>query len=108
MKTNPLSNLVVDYWYKAIVVVSTCCLLLALTVKTYGIDNKTALLLSTGFLFIGIGEWVNHPLQTGLMHHPIHGTGKTTSYNRSPKLTGNLFDILGFLIICIGIKRILF
>lgn len=46
--TNPLSNLKIDYWYKAVVVLSALLLVLSLTVALKGIDNSLAQLLILG------------------------------------------------------------
>ncbi|MFC7298467.1 hypothetical protein [Herminiimonas aquatilis] len=101
--TNPLQSLVIDYWYKAVVVASIVFLLVALTVDLKGVDNKTVILISLGAFFIGLGEWINHPLQTR-----IAPGMKITSYNRSASLRGSLFDLLGFSIVCIGAYPLLY
>lgn len=101
--TNPLQSLVIDYWYKAVTAVSVAFLLVAMTVDLKGVENKTAILISLGCLFIGLGEWINHPLQTR-----IAPGMKITSYNRSASLRGNLFDVLGFLLVCIGAYPLLY
>ena len=81
----------------------TSLLLVAMTVDLKGVENKTAILISLGCLFIGLGEWINHPLQTRI------ATGmKITSYNRSASLRGSLFDVLGFLLVCIGAYPLLY
>lgn len=106
--SNPLNNLKIDYWYKALVVVSATILIVSLTVKLEGIENQIIQLLSLGTLLLCIGEWINHPLQTALMHPNIYarGGGKITSYKRKSCLLGSLFDILGFIILFIGVFRL--
>lgn len=101
--TNPLQSLVIDYWYKAITVASIMFLVIALTVDLEGVENKTVILISLGAFFIGVGEWINHPLQTR-----IAPGMKITSYNRNASLRGNLFDILGFSLVCIGAYPLLY
>lgn len=101
--TNPLQSLVIDYWYKAITVASVAFLLVAMTVDLKGVENKTAILISLGWLFIGLGEWINHPLQVRLAPGM-----KISSYNRKGSLRGNLFDILGFILVCIGAYPLLY
>ena len=105
---NPLSNLKIDYWYKALVVLSALLLVISLTVDLKGVENSIAQLISLGALFLGIGEWVNHPLQTKIMAPNAYtlGGGLITSYNRSPCLLGSLFDIFGFIIICVGVYKL--
>jgi len=103
--TNPLRNLKIDYWYKALVVLSAVLLLISLTVELKGIENSIAQLLCLGVLFIGIGEWINHPLQSAIMPpnaYDAPGGAIITSYKRKPCLLGTLFDILGFTITVVG------
>jgi len=107
--TNPLSKLKLDYWYKALVALSAVLLLMSLTVDLKGIENSIAQLLCLGSLFIGIGEWINHPLQTAIMPPNAYyapGGAKITSYSRKPCLLGSLFDVLGFTIVAVGVYKL--
>jgi len=107
--SNPLNNLKIDYWYKALLVLSAVILIAALTMKMEGVSNSIIQLLSLGGLFIGIGEWINHPLQTRIIPPNAYyapGGAKLTSYNRRASLLGSLFDLLGFVIIVIGVWRL--
>lgn len=97
--TNPLQSLKINAWYKVFTVVSAACLLASLTVDLKGIDNKTGILMSLGVLVLSVGEWINHPLQARL----IPG-GIITSYNRQACLLGSLFDVLGFLLLYLGVS----
>ena len=64
-------------------------------------------LISLGAFFIGLGEWVNHPLQTGLLpasaHHPA---GVLTAHPRSNKPIGLLFVLLGIAVAGSGVYRL--
>lgn len=102
---NPLSKLKIDYWYHAIMVVSIVILIVALTIKLEGVNNSLVQLVSLGFFFIGLGEWINHPLQTSLHPPSIHMPtgGVTTGYPRNNKFIGILFVILGVFLIAFGI-----
>ena len=94
MSQNPLTALKIDYWYKILPVVATVTLIIGLTVEVKGVSNILVQLVSIGVIFIGIGEWINHPLQTGV------GPGlKITSYNRINTIAGNTWDLLGAVII---------
>lgn len=98
--TNPLQNLTVDKWYKGLLVLGSCLVVLSLPVELKGIDNNLVQCASLGLIFIGIGEWINHPLQTQI------GPGfKITSYNRLPSMLGSLFDILEFLVVVFGVWK---
>ena len=108
--TNPLSNLKIDYWYKAVVVLSALLLVLSLTVELKGIENALAQLLFLGVLLIGIGEWINHPLQTQIVPRDAYyapGGAILTSYKRNASLLGICFDILGFSFIAIGVYKLI-
>ena len=77
MPKNPLSSLKIDCWYKLLPAIGTVTLIIGLTVDVKGVSNVLVQLVSVGIIFIGIGEWINHPLQTKV------GIGfKITSYNR--------------------------
>ena len=101
---NPLEQLIIDHWYKAMLTLSTVLLILSLTVDIRVISNESLALLSTGLIFISLGEWINHPLQTALFNPLIDQTTtyKLTSNNRKPCRLGNLFNILGGLFVCMG------
>jgi hypothetical protein len=53
--SNPLQNLKVDYWYKAILVVGAVTLILALTVDLKGIENSVVQIYSIAAILIGCG-----------------------------------------------------
>jgi len=90
MIQNPLSTLKIDYWYKILPVIGTITLIVGLTVDIKGVSNILVQLISIGVIFIGIGEWINHPLQTKV------GMGfRITSHNRINTFSGNTWDIIG-------------
>lgn len=90
MTQNPLSTLKIDYWYKILPVIGTITLILGLSVDIKGTSNILVQLVSVAVIFIGIGEWINHPLQT-----QVSINYKITSYNRVNKLSGNIWDLIG-------------
>lgn len=110
MSPNPLANLKIDCWYKALVVIATALLLLSLTIDLIGIDNTIVQLLSLGLLLIGVGEWINYPLKTASVRPNVFAPsgGKITGYNKRSVLLGILFVLLGVIIICIGILKIFY
>lgn len=98
MSETPLSSLKIDYWYKMLPVIGTITLIVGLTVEVKGVSNTLVQLVSIGVIFIGIGEWINHPLQTDI------GPGyKITSYNRVNTVSGNAWDFLGVALIVYGL-----
>lgn len=90
MESNPLSTLKIDYWYKIFPAIGTITLVLGLTVEIKDIENTLLQLISVGVIFIGIGEWINHPFQA-----QVGANYKITSYNRINTFAGNLWDFLG-------------
>jgi len=66
MSENPLSALKIDAWYKIIPVLGSVLLVLALTVELQDVSNTMVQISSLGLIAVGIGEWINHPLQTKL------------------------------------------
>jgi len=100
--TDFLKNITVEYWYKMIVVAALFFLFISLTTPLVGVSNQAVQLLSLGAFFIGIGEWINHPLQTRLEYNL-----KITSRNRLANFTGLAFDALGGLICGLGLMRLM-
>jgi hypothetical protein len=104
-----LSGLKVEQWYHVFVILGGAGVVAAMTVDLKGIDNPHALLIAMGFFFVGVGEWINHPLQTKLVPPNIYmrGGGKITGHPRNASLLGSLFDVLGFVLLCAGIYKII-
>lgn len=100
MSSNPLSALTIDSWYKIIPAIGAVTLVLSLTVEIKPLPNLLVLLCSIGAIFIGIGEWINHPLQTQV------GRGmKITSRNRINTISGNVWDFAGLAITAFGLFK---
>ena len=88
--SNPLQALKIDYWYKAVLVICSALLLVCLTVPLQGVSNPIASMICIGGIFIGLGEWINHPLQTKV------GAGyKITGHPRTFNFLGILFVLFG-------------
>jgi hypothetical protein len=98
---NPLSKLKIDYWYKAMLVISTCVLIVSLTVELKGVENSVVQLISLGCAFWGLGEWINHPYQEKI------GIGfKISGHPRNGSVAGYAFDLVGWILILIGIFKV--
>lgn len=91
----------VDHWYHAFILVGVAGSAAALSVEMKGIANAHALLLFSGMFFWGIGEWINHPLQTTLTPG-----WKITGHPRNANLSGTAFDLVGLALIATGIYKI--
>lgn len=105
----PLSQLIIDYWYKAMLIISFTLFIMACVMDIAVIGNASLMLLSAGGMFVSFGEWINHPLQTHIWvpGAVVHQGAKLTSYNRQPQLLGSLFDILGFILISLGFWQLI-
>ncbi|MCG3706409.1 hypothetical protein L5F43_07915 [Aliarcobacter butzleri] len=101
---NLLSKLELKYWYHVVMVSSLGFLLLSLYIPFIGVENAFVQKLSLGAFLIGLGEWINHPLQTKLYPPSYHMPtgGVTTGYPRNNSFMGILFDILGIALIIWG------
>ena len=98
----------VEHWYHLFVALGATGVVVSLSIDVKGIANAHALLLSLGTMFIGIGEWINHPLQTRVLHPTAYTPRGSiiTGYPRNPSTLGNLFDLLGFALLALAIYKI--
>lgn len=96
-----------DHWYKVLVLAGAAGVAGALAFDLGDVDSRHVLLLALGVFFVGLGEWVNHPIQTIVFqktrYDPIH---VVTGYPRHPKRLGTLFDLLGALLVGLAIYKI--
>ncbi|MDX8386123.1 MAG: hypothetical protein R8M11_06360 [Gallionella sp.] len=103
---NPLSKLALDYWYKVMMVVGFVIFVLAGMGVLKSFPTAPTALISLGIFWIGVGEWINHPLQTTLMPASARLPGGiVTAHPRSSAIIGVLFDILGFGLIIFGVYK---
>ncbi|MCS2152401.1 hypothetical protein MUU49_07375 [Scandinavium goeteborgense] len=98
---NPLANMKVDYWYKALMVIGGLLFVLNGTSFLNRYPMAPVAFLSAGIFFIGLWEWVNHPLRTRIVAPNIIARG----YTRSNSPLGIAFDILGVALIAVGIFK---
>jgi hypothetical protein len=108
---DPLARLKLKAWYHALVAISGAGIIASLTIQTKGITNGQALLIFGGGFFIGVGEWINHPLKMTVLppdnQRGISGM-ETRSWLRHPQPIGSILDILGFVLIGISIYKMAF
>ena len=106
---NPLSKLALDYWYQVFMAVCVVIFLLvgAGTLKEFPVAATAAI--SAGGFFIGLGEWINHPLQTTIVHATAyqHG-GVMTEYPRSNSIIGVAFVVVGVGLVGYGLYRLFY
>lgn len=68
-------------------------------------DTKVTSAVGLGLLFLGIGEWMNHPSQTRIEG----GYGRLwqlTGHPRSPTFLGNAFSLFGIVLLAGGAFRV--
>lgn len=100
---NPLSKLTLDYWYKVMMVVGVVVFLLTGAGQLKAFPIVPTSLVSLGMFFIGVGEWINHPIQTAIIPPAIgRPVGVITGHPRNTKFCGIAFDIFGIVLICFG------
>ena len=100
---NPLSKLALDYWYQVLMVVCVVVFLLAGAglLKAFPVAPTAAI--SAGGFFIGLGEWINHPLQTAIMRATAYQPGGVlTGHPRSNSIIGVAFVLLGVALVAVG------
>jgi hypothetical protein len=98
---NPLSKLDLDDWYQVLMVVCVIVFLLAGAgiLKAFPVAPTAAV--SAGGFFVGLGEWINHPLQVAMS-----AVGVAHGHPRKNSPVGILFLVLGIGLIGFGIYRI--
>jgi hypothetical protein len=102
--TNPLPTLQVDTAYKGVIAVSAVVLIAALAVS-----NTPVAVIALGFLFVGFGEWINHPQRSGYIPPSAYNPAMAvTSTARNPSALGWFVDGVGGLLIGLGVYRLLF
>ena len=102
------ARLKVEYWYHALLLIGAAGIIAALTIDIRAMSNKQALALFGGVFLVGLGEWINHPLQEAIVPPNMYmrGGGKISGHPRSAKPLGLFFDALGVLLIVGAIARI--
>ena len=76
---NPLSKLELEHWYQVLMVVSVVVFLLAGSGVLKTFPTAPTALISLGAFFVGLGEWKNHPLQTGFLAANAYRPGGVVS-----------------------------
>jgi hypothetical protein len=105
---NPLSKLALDYWYQVLMVVSIVVFLLSAAGVLKALPPLPTLLISLGGFWLGLGEWVNHPLQTRFYPQNVcHPDMFSEGHPRHSALLGVAFDLLGFALLGFGIYKLL-
>ena len=94
---NPLDKINLDAWYKVVMVVGIFVFALSGAGILKEFPVVPTALISLGMFFIGLGEWINHPLQ-----HTVRPGFIGRGYPRRQSFAGIVFDILGIALIGYG------
>lgn len=99
-----LKNLKIDSWYMVFIIVGAVGFISSLTVPILAISNKQAMVLTSGILMIGLGEWKNHKYLTGIKPPNVYtgGTAIITQKIRRPDILGNFMVMIGLLFLVIA------
>lgn len=100
---NPLSKLALDYWYKVLMVIGVVIFLLTGAGLLKAFPTMPTALISMGLFWLGLGEWINHPIQTILKapEYPFPG-GIITGHPRNNSPLGITFVVIGVALIVFG------
>jgi hypothetical protein len=92
-----LNNFDLGRWWIAAIAVGVAVEIAAAATKDHGIA-----LVGFGIAACGFGEWMNHRMETAFMNR-----GTLMSYHRVNRPTGVVLDGLGFILIAVGLYRVL-
>lgn len=102
------AGLKIEHWYHAFVWLGILGAAGSAAVELHGIPNREAFLLSIGLFLIGVGEWMNHPLQTKIIRPNVYmpGGGKVWGHPRKNCGLGVLLDLAGTVLAVTCLVRI--
>jgi hypothetical protein len=87
-----------EHWWKLLAAAGATIVVASIAVKF-----TPTIFLGLGLLACGIGEWIDHPLQTKI------GQGfKITGYPRSPSILGVVLDGVGIVLAIVGLIKLAF
>ena len=64
---NPISKLALEHWYQVLMAAGLFLFLLSGAGLLKEFPTLPTAAIAIGVFFFGMGEWINHPLQTALM-----------------------------------------
>ncbi|EPE4838962.1 hypothetical protein ACSIZT_004402 [Yersinia enterocolitica] len=100
--TNLFTNMKIDYWYKALIVIGATLFILNGSGWLERYPMIPTAFISGGIFFIGLGEWVNHPVQIRF----ISSVHFAKSHPRRFTTIGTILDIVGFTSVIVGVMKL--
>jgi hypothetical protein len=101
-----LSNLKIKKWWHAITVVGAGGMVICLPIKFDFIPQRDAFMIFLGMFLFGIGQWIDHPIQSGYYVDRIVSY-TTKGYHYKPSFVGVSLQLLGGMVFVIEILKIL-
>jgi len=101
MVDNLFKTLNLDTWYKVLVYLGGIGFILSLfiPIPIAGVTNKQVISISLGMFFLGLGEWKNHKYLSWWEIPTVFAQTKI----RKPDVIGIVFDIVGLLLLSVGL-----
>ncbi len=91
-----------EHWYKAVLAAGVI-----LAGAAVAVGHNPLLICGLGLVFWGVGEFINHPYQQRLVLNDYGGVQATISgHPWSPKPLGIALDIVGAILLLIGVVKI--
>ena len=104
---NPISKLALEHWYQVLMAAGLFLFLLAGAGLLKEFPTRPTASVAIGVFFFGMGEWINHPLQTALMQATARfPAGVISGHPRKARPTGIFFDLLGLALIGYGVYKL--
>ncbi len=95
--TGWLAKLDLARWWKVLIAVGVAFVLGALLAK-----DLTFQVIGLGIVACGFGEWMNHRMEIEARHG-----GTLTTFERKNRFVGVVLDVLGVILIAIGLDHLL-
>jgi hypothetical protein len=93
-------NVVIDAWYKGMLVAAFALLLASLTLEIRHVDQPSLQLISAGLVLVGFGEWANHPHRMILVPGSFTQPGyKVETTARQNTFWGCALDVAGLILV---------
>ncbi|MBT0720563.1 hypothetical protein HGT70_04600 [Rosenbergiella collisarenosi] len=103
---NPIPSLKLDSWYKVVISICTVVFLACASGLLPNLPTKETLQSCLGGIFLGLGEWKNHPLMTVITE--VGGQRfKGEGYKRAYSLTGTILCLFGLYLLYKGIWHLI-